>query len=122
MANIPYTTRVRGSDGRTGTVGPDFMACCGPNESAVFYDGETAFEGADASRLTVLGPENAEPDMAKCGAGTEDCCIFLTMTDKPVCQRFTAMRWTLMFREMKATRHPAEAYPACMNCGAKAEP
>ncbi len=113
---IPLQTRVRHGE-KTGTVCPDCMSCCTPEEIPVVFDGETAFLGILESELEILGLENATPNPEGCGVGQgEDCCIFLTVGAKGFeCERFSSLRFGLIFRTMTAKRNPSEPYPKCMN-------
>ncbi|MBI2098561.1 MAG: hypothetical protein HYT49_02790 [Candidatus Wildermuthbacteria bacterium] len=104
--------------GATGVVCPDLpgpLSVDGPDEVGVVYDGETTAHGTDFRVLEVVGPENAVADLDKCGAGKgEQACIFLTIGSKGVeCQRFGNLRWSLIFRTMKAKRHPEKLFPEC---------
>lgn len=100
--------------GRLGVVCPDLMGCCADNETPVVFNGETSFEGTPTQQLEIIGPENAIADPKKCGAGSEECCIFLTCGATGFnCERHSTLRYTLMFKEMKAKRHPAEPFPLC---------
>lgn len=93
------------------------MNCCGPNEVPVVYEGSTAFFGTDVGDLEVIGPENAEADIEKCGADKgEECCIFMAMgSDGLSCERFGNLRYDLIFRkdQMRAKREPTELFPDC---------
>ena len=114
---IKVQMKVQGLDGRTGTTCPDCMSCCAPDETPVVWDGEDSFEGTPTSTLTILGPENARPDPSRCGTGRgKDCCIFLTVGAEGFeCQRFSSLRFGLMFRKstMSAQRQPTPPYPGC---------
>ena len=106
---------VKNKDGHLGVVITDSFGCCGDDEIPVVYDGINYYSGTDYRELEVVGPENAKADPEKCGAGTgEQCCIFLVVGSEGFeCQRFGSMRNTLIFREMKAKRHPTQLYPYC---------
>lgn len=111
-------TKVRNTEtGKHGVVVDDIMNCCSSDETPVVYEGETGFLGTDTNNLEDLGPENAQADLHKCGAGKgADCCIFLTgNADGPHCERFSSFRNHLIFKTMRAKRHPAEPWPECMN-------
>ncbi len=114
---IAPQTLVEGPDGRRGVTCPDLMACCPSGTTPVVWDGEDAFEGTETGTLKVLGPERAQPDARRCGAGLgQDCCIFLTLgADGFCCERFGSLRHTLMFRKetMSAKRQPTALFPAC---------
>ena len=103
-----------------GTTCPDMsgmLACNGPGEVSVVYDGDGYANGTQETVLEVIGPENAVPLAEKCGAGKgEECCIFLVMGAKGFeCERFGSLRWDLMFRSrsMSAKREPKEPFPHC---------
>ena len=116
--SIPIQTRVRNSEGKFGTVCPDLMFCCLPEEAPVVYDGTDTFLGTLESELTVLGPEDVKPDVHKGGAGKgPGCCMFLTVGPGGFnCERFSDLRHAIVFRkDMNAKRHPTEPYPLCMN-------
>lgn len=117
MDRIRPQMRVETREGRKGTTAPDFMNCCSPDETPVVWDGEQSSEGTDTEKLTVIGPENAVPDLKGCGAGRgADCCIFLTASgDGLHCERFSSLRYQLIFKldTMVAKRMPPEPYPLC---------
>lgn len=104
-------------NGRRGVTCPDFMTCCEEWETPVVFEGESAFTGVSTEELTVIGDENAKADLHKCGAGRgRACCIFLTVGPKgPDCERFSEMRFRLIFRKdtMTAQAEPSEPFPAC---------
>jgi len=111
-------TRVKNTEtGKMGVVVSDPYGCCADFEVPIVYDGETSFSGTDKKILEDLGPEDAKPDMKKCGAGRqEECCIFLTMGGNGwECQRHGSLRNTLIFQKSKMTakREPSEPYPKC---------
>ena len=113
--SLQLQTRVRNKKtGELGTVSPD-MGCCGPEEVPVVYDETTAFLGTYHNDLDDLGPENAKPDLVRCGAGQGDkCCIFLVIGSVgPECQRYGLLRHALIFKKMNAKRHPAAPFPKC---------
>lgn len=110
-------TRVRRkSDGQLGVVVNDNFDCCLPTEVPVVYDGSTAFLGTDRANLEDLGPENANADLHRCGAGKgAECCRFLTVgAEGACCERFSPFRDSLIFKDMNAQRNPSEPYPKCM--------
>lgn len=114
---IPQTI-VQHITGRKGVVVPDLpgpLNCNGPEEVGVVYEGAVSFTGTDYKNLTIIGPENAVADLEKCGAGRgPECCKFLVVgMGGPECQRFGTLRWTLVFKTMKAEREPTEPYPLC---------
>ena len=112
----------RKSDGTKGVTCGDPWGCCLPNETPVCYDGTEAFLGTLTADLTDHGPENAIPDMGKCGVGQgAECCVFLTMGQGGFCcERFTGLRWTLLFKDgMTAKRKPTAMYPDCMDIAPK---
>ncbi len=102
----------------TGSIGvtcedlPGPLSCNGPDEVSVVYDGTTVASGTDYRELEIVGPENAVTDLNKCGAGRgEEACIFLVVGAG--CQRFGDLRWDLIFRTMRAKRHPEKLFPKC---------
>jgi len=105
-------------DGRRGVTCPDFMNCCDPDETPVVFDGESSFRGVLTASLTQIGPEQAVPDLKRCGAGrSADCCIFLTIGPRGAeCARFSSLRYTLIFKKdtMTAKREPTTLYPGCL--------
>lgn len=115
---IPIQTVVRNKkSGSVGVVCPDFcgvLSCCTDDEVPVVYEGTSVPCGTSFDQLEIVGPENAVADLKKCGAGEgENCCIFLTVADRPQCQRFGDLRWSLVFRNMSAKRNPAKLFPDC---------
>ena len=115
--SIKVQTKVRHvPSGRIGVVCPDLVNCCTPEETPVVYEGETGFLGTETVELEILGPENAVPDPQRCGAGQgENCCIFLTCGPNGFCcERFSSLRYDLIFKTMSAKRQPVEMYPGCM--------
>ena len=94
---------------------PGPFSCNGPDEVSVVYDGTTVTSGTDYRVLEIVGPENAVADLNKCGAGRgEDACIFLVVGPNGAeCQRFGDLRWDLVFRTMRAKRHPEKLFPKC---------
>ena len=120
MERIPRQMVVRNKKtGKKGVTVDDLPApldCCLPEETPVVYEGETVVVGTLTEDLEVIGPENAIADLKKCGAGTDKCCIFLTIgREGPECQRFGPLRFQLIMRkeQMRAQREPVELYPAC---------
>ncbi len=103
--------------GVKGVVIDDPFEVCGPNEVPVVYEGTTLYGGTDVEKLELIGPENAQADFVKCGAGRgEEACIFLTIgPEGPECQRFGSLRNALIARKesMTAQREPSQLYPAC---------
>ena len=105
----------------TGSIGvtcrdlPGPLSCNGPGEVSVVYDGTTVALGTDCMDLKIIGPENAVADLDKCGAGKgEETCIFLVVRHNGAeCQRFGSLRWDLIFRTMRAKRHPEKLFPKC---------
>jgi hypothetical protein len=94
------------------------MDCCTAAETPVVFDGTSSFVGISTGDLTVLGPEAAVADFAKCGGGQgADCCKFLAVGASGLtCERFGSLRYTLFFkRDMVAQREPVEPYPHCQN-------
>lgn len=119
-------------DGKRGVTVPDFMGCCAGWETPVVwllpvelrgqpseaYAPGKSFVGEPTQKLTVIGPEKAEADPAKCGAGTTECCIYLTVgAGGFACERFSDLRYTIMFRKekMNAQYDPVVPYPRCQS-------
>lgn len=102
---------------------PGYLSCNGPGEVTVVYNGTTVGDGTNENELRVVGPENAVADFHKCGAGKgSECCIFLTSGPNGTsCERFSSLRWSLIFRTMTAERNPPEPYPACQKFPAKSD-
>jgi hypothetical protein len=95
---------------------PSPLDCCSPEETPVVYEGETVVIGTLTEDLEIIGLENAIADLKKCGAGTDKCCIFLTIGSKgPECERFGPLRFQIIMRkeQMRAQREPTELYPNC---------
>lgn len=94
---------------------PGPLSCNGPDEISVVYDGTTVASGTDFRELEIVGPENAIADLHKCGAGKgEEACIFLVVgSNGAECQRFGDLRWNIIFRTMRAKRHPEKLFPKC---------
>ncbi|MFH1713774.1 MAG: hypothetical protein ABH876_01175 [Patescibacteria group bacterium] len=120
MERISRQTLVRnkktGQKGVTVDDTPGMLSCCSDEETPVVYEGTTTFSGTLTRNLEVIGPENAIANLEKCGAGTENCCLFLTVGSKgPECERFSQLRFDLIMRKetMKARREPTELYPKC---------
>mgnify|MGYP001561541257 FL=1 len=114
----PKTIVKNKKDGITGIICPDMagpLNCNDPEEVGVVYDGTTCTSGTDWHDLEVIGREEAVADLQKCGAGRgKDACIFLAMSASgPSCERFGGLRWTLVFRIMRAQRHPEKLFPNC---------
>lgn len=109
------------NDGAIGVTVDDPWGACSSEETPVVYFGQEGFLGTLTSELEVLGPEEAKPDPAKCGMGKgASCCIFLTAGPGGFeCERFSSLRSTLIAKakDMTAKRHPAVAFPACMDQG-----
>lgn len=104
--------------GQRGVVVSDPWGCCLHNEVPVVWEGDTGFLGTFEDSLTIIGPENAKPVAKKCGAGSSECCIFLTCgAGGFCCERFGSLRYALIGKEMNAKRHPTEMWPDCMNQG-----
>ena len=104
----------------TGVIGvtcqdmPGPFSCNGPDEVSVVYDGTTVASGTDYRVLEIVGQENAVAGLNKCGAGKgEEACIFLVVGPNAECQRFGDSRWDLVFRTMRAKRHPEKLFPKC---------
>lgn len=106
---------------KTGFIGvtcrdlPGLLSCNGQDEVSVVYDGTTFASGTDYRLLEIVGSENAVADINKCGAGKgEEACIFLVVgSDGAKCERFGDMRWDIIFRTMRAKRHPEKLFPKC---------
>lgn len=117
MKRIEPATIVENKEGQRGVTCPDIMSCCSDDQTPVVYDGDSFSTGTSTDTLKVIGPENAQADPGKCGAGRgADCCIFITCGAKGfVCERHTDMRYSLIFRadKMTAQRQPTNPYPAC---------
>ena len=114
---IPQTV-VKTEDGRIGVVCPDlpsYLSVLGPDEVNIVFEGNNFATGTNWEMLEVTGHEDAVADLKKCGAGRgEETCIFLIVGSAGAeCQRFGSMRFDLIFRTMKAKRHPTELYPNC---------
>jgi len=94
---------------------PGMLSCNGPEEVTVIYDGSSCGSGTDWKKLTIIGKEEAKADLKKCGAGRgAEACIFLTVRSGGVkCERFSSLRWDLIFRTMNAKRNPEKLFPAC---------
>lgn len=103
--------------GRKGVVVTDPFGACDETEVPVIFEGDDGFVGIPADDLEDLGPENAQADLEKCGAGRgAECCIFLAVgANGSECARFGALRWSIIFRKekMNARREPKEPYPQC---------
>jgi len=110
-------TVVVNKEGLMGVVINDSFGCCSSNEVPVVYEGSSTFCGTDIRELKIIGPENAQADMKKCGAGEgEECCIFMSIgPEGPMCERFGGLRFTLMARRnsMNAKREPTQLFPNC---------
>lgn len=120
MERIPRQIVVRNKQtGKTGVTvddAPGMLSCCSNEETPVVYEGYTAFMGTPTDILEVMGSENAKADLKKCGAGTENCCIFLTVgRSGPECERFGQLRFDIIMRKesMNAKREPTKLYPKC---------
>jgi hypothetical protein len=103
-------------DGTRGVVVSNFLGSCTDEEIPVVWEGTNYFSGTDPNELTVIGPENAVADKDKCGSGEgEKACIFLVYSSSKgfECQRFGLLRNDLIFRNMRAKRHPVEMFPNC---------
>lgn len=102
--------------GKEGVVVDDPFCVCTPDETPVVYWGEEGFLGTQTDELQEIGQYKATPDLHKCGSGRGDnCCIFLAMgPDGLSCERFSDMRYTLIFKRMNAKRNPREPFPDCM--------
>ena len=118
MERIPPQTIVIMDDDK-GVTCPDFMSTCSEEETPVVWEGESSFSGIETTELTVVGPENAIPDMKKCGAGQgHRCCIFMVLSPSGLrCERFGSMRFDLilMSHNMMAKRRPVKMFPACQD-------
>lgn len=110
-------TIVETSEGLRGVVVGDMMNCCSEDETPVVFYGATGFEGTPTDMLREVGPENAVADLEKCGARQgAKCCRFLTVGAKgPRCERHSTLRYSLIFKEMNAKRHPVKAFPLCQD-------
>lgn len=108
---------VENAAGHRGTTVPDFMNCCGANETPVVWEGQTAFEGTFTRDLKLIGPENAVAEPVACGLGRgSQCCIFLTADNGGFrCNRHSWTRYAIIFAsdQMLAQRHPTAIYPRC---------
>jgi len=102
--------------GKEGFVIDDSFRCCDASEDLVVYDGTKHGSGTDRTLLKEVPFVLPIPDLTKCGAGQgKYCCIFITVgPNGSVCERFTALRNTLIFRTMTAKRNPEQPYPKCM--------
>ena len=99
-----------------GVVVDDPFNCCSEKEVPVLYEGVTFSSGTFPENLEIIGQENAQADLEKCGAGQgENCCIFLVIGETgPECERFGSLRTSLIFKEgMVAKREPAQLFPNC---------
>ncbi len=120
MERIPRQMVVRnkktGQKGVTVDDTPGILSCCSDEETPVVYERDTTSMGTPTEDLEMIGPENAVADLKKCGAGTDKCCIFLTVgRNGPECDRFGRLRFDIIMRKesMNAKREPTEPYPAC---------
>jgi hypothetical protein len=120
---IPIQTRVRNKEtGETGVTCPTFWGLLNDEMEhpvSVCYDnqeGSYTLNLVGESALEVIGPEDAIPDIIRCGAGKgADSCIYLVANpDGFVCERYGNLRWALKSRKMSAQRKPVEPYPDCM--------
>lgn len=102
--------------GEKGVTVTDRFGTCTPDEISVVYEGTSSSLGTHYQDLKVIGPENAQADLKKCGASTEDCCVFLVVgAEGPECERFGSLRWDIIFKKdkMRAIREPTALYPEC---------
>lgn len=104
--------------GEVGVVAQDILSCCGPDQEPVVYDGSDAFLGTNRDELELIGTYDKRIDDPKrCGAGLgEYACIYASFEGgDTVCQRFSPLRNTLIFRTMTASARPAHLKPECQN-------
>jgi len=101
--------------GELGVVIKDNFNLCSAGEIIVVFQGHSYGETTAIEELEVVGPENAQANFRQCGAGMgEKCCKFFVVVDgSPVCQRFGALRDSLIEIEMTSKRMPSEPYPKC---------
>ncbi len=103
--------------GNMGVVVNDPFGVCTDSETPVVYEGTTGFSGTDTKKLKAIGPENAQANPKKCGAGQgEKACIFLALgVDGFSCERFGSLRYIIVSKKegMRAKREPTELYPNC---------
>jgi len=94
----------------------DSFRCCLDKEELVVYENTNCGLGTNRNLLEVITEEPHIPDIEKCGAGKgEECCIFITVSGKGfMCERFSELRDSLIFKTMNAKRDPIEPYPECM--------
>jgi len=96
----------------------DLQICDTLDGVLVVYEGTILGMETDPRNLKDLGPENAMADPDKCGAFTEDACLFLALSgDKWECLRFSKFRHQLILKkfrnEIRAKREPVEMFPFC---------
>lgn len=106
-------------EGKTGVVIADVYSCCSPDQTMVVFEGTDVGAGTSTEQLEVLGPEKAQANFEKCGAGQgARCCTFLTVDPSGACcERFSALRMTLQARAstMIAKRQPVKMFPDCQD-------
>lgn len=105
--------------GRLGVVVEDHFNCCDLRiEVPVVWDGQDWYQGSDPQTFEDLGPEDPQPSLERCGAGSEEACIFLCASGQGLeCQRFGPLREPILTKhrtkKMTAARNPMGIFPGC---------
>ena len=122
MTNIEeFQLKLRVKNNKTGDFGtvcpslPGMLNCNTEDEVSVVYDDTTTALGTNYRLLEIIGEEKAIASINNCGGKMgANCCIFLSVgSGGAECQRFGDLRWGIIFRKMKAKRHPKEPFPEC---------